>query len=165
VLIVVSGLPGTGKSTLASGIARARRIPVLSVDPMESALIVAGLAPSFETGLAAYLIVEAAADSVLAAGIDVVVDAVSSVEPAREMWRRLATNHATPLRVITCVSDEETAWSRLATRERGLALPEPSRDDVRGRAEEWTRWPEPSLVVDARRPAADNLAEALAWLG
>jgi len=166
VLIVVSGLPGTGKSTLAGGIALARRIPLLSVDPMESALVRAGLAPSFETGLAAYLVVEAAADAVLATGIDVVVDAVSSVEPAREMWRRLAEAHGTPLRVITCaIADEEVARRRLAARERGLALLEPTWDDVRRRAGEWTPWPGPFLALDSLEPADANLACALAWLG
>lgn len=154
-LIVVSGLPGTGKSTLAGGIALARRIPILSVDPMESVLIGAGLSSSFETGLAAYL----------AAGIDVVVDAVSSVEPAREMWRRLAAGHGIPLRVITCaIADEEVARARLAARERGLALPEPTWDDVRRRAGEWTPWPEPCLALDSLEPADANLVRALAWL-
>jgi predicted kinase len=166
VLVVVSGLPGTGKSTLARGIALARRIPVLSVDPMESALLEAGLTQSFETGLAAYLVVVAAADAVLAAGIDVVVDSVSAVEPAREMWRRLATRHGTPLRVITCaIADEAVARPRLAARERDLALPEPTWDDVRRRAGEWTPWPEPSLALDSLEPADANLARALTWLG
>jgi hypothetical protein len=50
VLIVLSGLPGTGKSTVADGIARALRLPVLSVDPLESAILRAGIAPSFKTG-------------------------------------------------------------------------------------------------------------------
>ena len=57
-LIVLSGLPGTGKSAVADGIARALRLPVLSVDPLESAILQAGIPPSFETGLAAYLVAE-----------------------------------------------------------------------------------------------------------
>ena len=35
-LIVLSGLPGTGKSAIADGIGRATGLPVLSVDPIES---------------------------------------------------------------------------------------------------------------------------------
>lgn len=61
-LIVVSGLPGTGKSTIADGIARTRQTPVLSVDPIESAIVRAGIPASFETGLAAYLVAQTLAD-------------------------------------------------------------------------------------------------------
>ena len=43
-LIVFSGLPGTGKSELAQRIGRRLRIPVLSVDPIESAILRAGIA-------------------------------------------------------------------------------------------------------------------------
>jgi predicted kinase len=53
VLIVFTGLPGTGKSTLALAVGRALGVPVLSVDPIESAMLRAGVVRSFETGLAA----------------------------------------------------------------------------------------------------------------
>jgi predicted kinase len=164
VLIVVSGLPGSGKSTLADGLGAALHVPVLSVDPIESAILRAGLAPSFETGLAAYLVAEACADACLRAGADAIVDAVSSVDEARTLWRDLAARHGTPLRVIVCSLDGEEAARRLAGRERGLALREPGPADLAARAGEWTPWPEPHLVVDARQPPAASLQQALAWL-
>lgn len=163
-LIVVSGLPGSGKSTLADGIGRARRVPVLSVDPIESAILRAGVPRSFETGLAAYLVVEACADAFLGAGLDAVVDAVSSVEVARDAWRRLAATHGTPLRVVVCALDPDAAEGRLAGRSRDLALPEPSREDLAARAAEWAPWPDPHLVLDSLQPPEANLARALAWL-
>jgi predicted kinase len=164
VLIVVSGLPGSGKSTLADGIARVHRIPVLSVDPIESAILRAGLEPSFETGLAAYLVAEACADAFLASDLDVVVDAVSSVEEARGLWRGLAARHGTGLRVIVCSVDPAVAAARIAGRSRGLILPEPGTAEVAARAGEWTPWLEPHLALDARDPAEANLERALAWL-
>jgi predicted kinase len=164
VLIVVSGLPGSGKSTLADGIAGVRHIPALSVDPVESAILRAGLEPSFETGLAAYLVVETCADRFLAVGLDVVVDAVSSVVEARDLWRGLAARHATPLRVIVCSVDPTEAERRISGRSRGLALPEPGAATVAARADEWTSWPESHLDLDAREPAGSNLERALAWL-
>jgi hypothetical protein len=43
-LVVVSGLPGTGKSVIAEGLGKALGVPILSVDPIESAVLRAGLA-------------------------------------------------------------------------------------------------------------------------
>lgn len=164
-LIVLSGLPGTGKSMIADGIARARRLPVLSVDPIESAILRAGLAASFETGLAAYFIAETLAEACLASGLDPLIDAVNSVEPARDLWRRLAERRAVELRIIECVlADEGTHRARLAARDRGLALSEPSWTDVGRRRAEWTPWPEPHLMLDAAEAVDANVERALAYL-
>jgi len=164
-LIVVSGLPGTGKSTLADGIGRQLGLPVVSVDPLESAILRAGIVQSFETGLAAYLVAEAMVDHQLGLGLDVIVDAVNAVEPARDTWRELVRTHGAALAVFVCVLDRAAAAARLRMRDRGLALPEPTEGDVDARAAEWTPWPEPHLVLDAADDPPANLAQALASLG
>ena len=71
-LVILSGLPGTGKSELGQQLARRLDISVLSVDPIEAAILRAGIAQSFETGLAAYLVAEtiAAAQLVLRFGLN-----------------------------------------------------------------------------------------------
>ena len=58
-VIVVSGLPGAGKSTVAESVAGELRLPIFSVDPIEASIIKSGIQRSFETGLAAYLVAEA----------------------------------------------------------------------------------------------------------
>jgi predicted kinase len=50
-LIVFSGMAGTGKSALSEQVAKGLRIPVFSVDRIESAILGAGMVRSFETGL------------------------------------------------------------------------------------------------------------------
>jgi predicted kinase len=52
-LVVLSGLPGVGNSSLAEGLAAARPMLVLAVDPIEAAIARAGVAPSFQRVLAA----------------------------------------------------------------------------------------------------------------
>jgi predicted kinase len=164
-LIVLSGLPGTGKSQIADAIGRARRAPVLSVDPIESAILEAGIEASFETGLAAYVVAERVADASLAAGLDAVIDAVNSVDPARDMWRRLAAKHDVRLRIIECVlTDEKVHRRRLAGRDRGLRLAEPTWVDIERRRREWTPWPEPHLTLEATEPVRGNVERALAFL-
>ncbi|MEX0710072.1 MAG: AAA family ATPase [Chloroflexota bacterium] len=164
-LIVLSGLPGTGKSSIADGIARARQTPLLSVDPIESAIVRAGIEPSFETGLAAYLVAQTVADLNLGAGLEPVIDAVNSLDHGRNMWRELAAKHAVALRIIECVvSDEQILRTRVASRKRGLAIGEPTWDDVERRRAEWTVWPEPHLTVDGLAPTDLNVRRALDYL-
>ncbi|MEZ5190632.1 MAG: hypothetical protein R2717_07150 [Schumannella sp.] len=71
-------------------------LPVLSVDPIEVAILSAGIGADQPTGLAAYLVAETMAEGVLASGRGVVIDAVNAVEPAREQWVRLAARQARP---------------------------------------------------------------------
>lgn len=166
-LTVCSGLPGTGKSDLAMGIARRIGFPVLSVDPIEAAIMRAGIPQSFQTGLAAYLVVETIAEMELAAGRGVIVDAVNGVEPAKDVWRRLAARHQVPLKVIECLcGDEDLHRRRLETRRRGLeGFPEPAWQDVQRRRLEFTPWVEPHLEVDSVAPREMNVERVLAWLG
>jgi predicted kinase len=165
VLIVLSGLPGTGKSAIADGVGSALRLPVLSVDPIESSILRAGIERTFETGLAAYIVAETLADRAMADGLDAVIDAVNAVEPARDMWRRLARKHAAALVIIECiVSDGAVHADRLAGRDRGLALPEPGWEDVERRRTEWRAWPEPHLTLDALDPVEVNVETALEYI-
>jgi predicted kinase len=166
-LLVLSGLPGTGKSELAQRLGGRLRIPVLSVDPIESAILRAGIEPGFATGLAAYLVVEALADSQLSLGQSVIVDAVNAVEPAKDMWRKLATRHGAALEIVECrCSDEALHRERLEARRRGLAanFREPTWDDIQERRIEYTPWTEPLLVVDAIASSESNVDRVLAWL-
>ncbi|MFO0551586.1 MAG: AAA family ATPase [Polyangiaceae bacterium] len=164
-LIVLSGLPGTGKSELANHLSRALGAPVFSVDPIESAIVRAGISRSFETGLAAYLVVEALARSELLLGRSVIVDAVNSVEAARDMWRSLARESRAELGIIECrCSDSGLHRARLASRQRGLAIDEPTWRDVERRASEWTAWSERVFVADSIAPSPENAERALAWL-
>jgi adenylate kinase family enzyme len=55
-VIVVSGLPGSGKSTIAEDIAHTLQLPIFSVDPIESSIIKSGIERSFETWLPIWLL-------------------------------------------------------------------------------------------------------------
>jgi predicted kinase len=166
VLIVLSGLPATGKSAIADGLGRAIGAPVLSVDPIEDAMLRSGIARDQPTGLAAYLVAAAVTESVLALGQSVVIDTVNAVVEAKQWWRDLADRSGVPLVVIeTVCSDPQLHRRRLESRNRDLsAFAEPSWDAVVRRREEWVPWTVERLVIDAVESVDDNLARAIGWI-
>jgi predicted kinase len=162
-LIVVSGLPGTGKSAVAERVARRLGAVQLSIDDIEDALLGAGLAPGWTTGVAAYEAVRAAAEQNLALGRVVVVDAVNDSEPARETWRRAADATNVPvLFFVLTLDDDAEHRRRLDGRRRNLAhVREPSWEDVRRRAESVEPWVGGHEVIVAT-PAVDEIAAHIA---
>jgi predicted kinase len=85
-LTVVSGRPGTGKTTLATSLVRIRHACYLRVDAAETALRRTGL----PVGIEGYAVIHELAVSNLLLGVDVVVDAVNGVPQARAGWREAA---------------------------------------------------------------------------
>jgi predicted kinase len=171
VLIVTAGLPGAGKSTIAEVVGNRLGAPVVSVDPIESAILSAGIDSDQPTGLAAYLVAETIAESVLAGGGSVIVDAVNAVEPARDQWVKLAARQQTPIKFLEVIcSDPEVHRSRLANRDRRLAhLVEPSWHAVEQSLDEWESWTGatgavPRVTLDSVQPLGVNVEQALAFL-
>lgn len=167
-LILFSGVPGTGKSAVADELGRMLPAPVFSVDPIESAILGAGIERSYTTGLAAYGVAQSLVDTHLALGHTVIADAVNSVEEARTAWRDIADARGARLRVIQCVcSDERLHRERLQARRRNLPpqFGEPTWGDVQRRQEEFVPWPDEHLVIDSVRPLVDNVARVLRYIG
>jgi predicted kinase len=160
-LVVMAGLPGTGKSTIAAAVGAQLGLPIVSVDPIESAILSAGIDAGQPTGLAAYLVTEILVDSVLNSSANgVIVDAVNAVEPAREQWVKLGARHGQRrVRFVEVVcSDEGIHRSRLEARGRQLAhIAEPSWHAVEQSLDEWEPWggesgAVPRITVDSVQP-------------
>ncbi|WP_203923943.1 AAA family ATPase [Rugosimonospora africana] len=159
---MISGLPGTGKTAVAAGVAARLGAVHLSIDTAEDAMLGAGLPPGWETGVAAYEVTRAAAEQNLALGRDVVVDAVNDSEPARSTWRHAAERAAVALRfvVLTC-SDRTEHRRRLESRRRGLRhLPEPTWEKVESRAAAYEPWTDDHVLIDTSAPL-ETVVEAV----
>jgi predicted kinase len=149
-LIVVSGLPGVGKTAVATAVAARLNGVHLSVDPVEDAMLRCDLPAGWNVGVAAYEAVRTMAESNLALGSVVVVDAVNDSEAARDTWRTAASNNEASLTfvVLTCSNLDEHR-SRLEARSRAFAwLPEPTWSQVVNRSRDYAPWNCEHLDID-----------------
>src|SRR6059058_3851757 len=85
VLVVVGGLPATGKSTIAERLARLVRAPYLRVDRIEQA-IVAHSPLEHPVGVAGYAVAYTLASEQLMLGLDVIVECVNPIAATRNGW-------------------------------------------------------------------------------
>ncbi len=169
-LIIFTGLPGTGKSSLAEAVGRQLGIPVFAKDWLEATLIRCGLGQdevnTQALGYAGYELLTTLALRQLTFGQSAILDSVASVERIREQWRGLAAEYGAGWHVLECIcSDESLQRRRLEKRERGIPgwyeLTWAEVERVRGYYEPWK---ENRLVVDTVKPLAENIEVILAHL-
>jgi len=120
-LIVFSGLPGTGKTTISREIARRRHAMHLRIDVIEQAIRNAGVLAG-EVGTAGYGVANALAEANLAAGLAGVADCVNPVRESRAGWQAVAARRGVPLLQVLVVCSD-VAEHRRRVEERVSDLP------------------------------------------
>src|SRR5271163_552797 len=88
-LIVLGGLPATGKTTIARLLSRRIRATHLRIDTIEQALRSSGSLRA-EVGAAGYLVAYALAEDMLRLDQIVIADSVNPLRVTREAWRAVA---------------------------------------------------------------------------
>lgn len=157
-LYIFSGLPGSGKSTLSSALAKELQATYLRVDVVEQAMRAAG---TWVDGPAGYIVCYALASQNLRLGLDVIADSVNPIQVTREAWRNVAESLKTPFVEIEVVcSDDREHRHRIETRVAdipGLVLP--TWDKVMNR--QYDVWDRDHIVIDT---AHQTVAESLKTL-
>ncbi|MCP2073522.1 UNVERIFIED_ORG: putative kinase [Pseudomonas lini] len=116
-LVVFSGLPGTGKTTIASDLANRTRAVYLRIDTIEQAIRNSG-ALAQDVGRSGYMVAYELALSNLRFGSTVIVDCVNPVIESRKAWSEIATRAGVPLVNIQVIcSDKREHQRRVETRE------------------------------------------------
>jgi predicted kinase len=170
-LVVMAGLPGTGKSTIGLDLATKLEMPVVPVDQIETAILEAGIDCDQPTGLAAYLVAETLAERVLVSGTSVVVDAVNAAATAREQWVNLAARLTEPIRFIEVIcSDPEVHRSRIEHWRKSMPHIRLTWNAVEQSLDDYAEWTGvsatvPRLTLDSIEPRDANLDRAIAFLG
>jgi predicted kinase len=146
-LVVLSGLPGAGKTTIGRALARRRAATYVRVDEIEHALK-QGANAGPDIGPAGYLVAFAIASSNLKIGNLVIGDSVNPVPESRYGWRNVANNVGCPvLDVEVICSDEAEHRRRVETRDVDIAgFKLPTWASVKART--YAPWTEVRLVLD-----------------
>lgn len=163
ILVVMTGLPGTGKSAVAAALSAATGAVVVAHDITEAALLRTGLERGGGPVAPAYDIIHTLAREQLRSGKSVILDSVVGRSRFRDAQLAIANDLGVPLVVIECVcSDEALHRERLETRRRDIpGWYEPDWAEVERIASFFEPWNIDHLVLDAVDPLADNVGRAV----
>jgi predicted kinase len=156
-LIILGGLPGTGKTSLARLLARQLGALYLRVDTIEQAILDATGRPAGDKG---YRIAYSIAEDNLHLGRTVVADSVNPLTITRDSWRAVAARAgARFFEAEVICSDTNEHRERIESRSADIpTLKLPSWSDVLNR--EFEPWIQHHVVIDtAGRTVQQSLAE------
>ena len=117
-LIVLSGLPGTGKSYVAAAIAQRHPVAVVRSDEVRKALYAHPSYAPGENGFV-YLTCYALLETMLADGYAVVFDATNLTRAGRKRLHQIAARAGAPRLVLVTTAPESVVADRLARRAAG----------------------------------------------
>lgn len=160
VLVIVGGLPATGKTTICREVARLTRAVHLRVDTIEQALVDAGLG-EHPLGVGGYLVAYAVAREQLIQGQVVLAESVNPLPVTRDAWRAVAAAAgAVALEVEVTCSDAVEHRRRAESREIDVpGLARTSWSAIEGRVYE--PWTGQHLVIDTATSTLDEAATCL----
>ncbi|GAB3582107.1 2-C-methyl-D-erythritol 4-phosphate cytidylyltransferase [Calidifontibacter terrae] len=154
-LIVLAGLPGVGKSTIARALATRLRAAYVRVDTIEQAMRDSGEIERPSVG--GYAVGYAVTADQLSCGVSVVADSVNPLEVTRSAWRQVADHAGARVLEVEIVCSDETEHERRVTDRiadiAGLVPPTWGQVMDHGYADH-----EPDLQIDS---AASGVAESV----
>jgi predicted kinase len=163
VLVLLTGLPGTGKSEIARRIAPELGALILSADPIDATLLRVGIGHD-RPDIIGFELMKTVAREHLELDMSVVIDAVNPFQWVRDQYAEIAAAAGRTFTVIaTTCNDSDVHRSRVQRRhkrgekhitwdgvERQIAYYEPPEN--------------PAITLDAGDPLDDNVAAAIKTL-
>ncbi|KPY01584.1 MULTISPECIES: AAA family ATPase [Pseudomonas syringae group] len=146
-LIVFSGLPGTGKTTIAKGLVDTIGALYLRIDTIEQAIRNSGVLAQ-DVGRSGYMVANELALSNLDLGRTVIVDCVNPVIESRLAWSEIASRAGVRLMNIEVIcSDKNEHQRRVETRLGDIpGLTPPTWQSVLDH--EYEAWAEAPFTID-----------------
>lgn len=154
-LVIFSGLPGTGKSTLAEHLARELQWPLLCIDDVIGEIPENAGVPFWDSRVAILLDV---VETQLNLGLNVIVDSVFMNTDRHHAQGLARTYHAQFLPIHVFVSDEDAWRERVITRFNELRNPDVATwERIQHQRQRFHAWePGTALFIDSMRPLEEN---------
>ncbi|MEM9954392.1 MAG: ATP-binding protein [Chloroflexota bacterium] len=164
-LIMLSGLQGTGKSTLAQELASELQMPLFAKDYLEAILYNDDLTDG--ASIFSYHQILALADLHLSLGISCILDAVFPLGGFRQQARYIVDKHHAIFIVIhTYCSDEALHRQRIETRQSTVPWQRITWQDMCHTQSYYEAWsPDEALFLDAVNSLETNIQKALQYIG
>jgi predicted kinase len=165
-LVVFSGLPGTGKTVLAEFTGQTCQLPVFSVAWVIGALSPLDMLDRENRGPIAYAVLTMLARRQFDLGQSAVLDGMCGQESVREEWHRLAERYGALFLPVECVcSDAQLHRHRIEARHDNIpGWPDPGWEHVEEMRGRYETWSSPRLVIDAVNPLSENQGAVLRYL-
>ena len=162
-LVIFSGLPGTGKSTLADRLARELRWPLLRIDD------VAGKVPSdadYHFWDEKILVLLTIAEEQLKLGVSVIADSIF-MGADRMHAQEIATKHGAIFRPVYCFISDEVLWEKRVAKRFETAQDSnvASWEQIQHQSQWYAPWGSGTgLFVDAVEPVEQNYPKVLEYV-
>jgi len=151
-VVLVAGIPGAGKSTLAESLARRLRAPVFSMDWLLGSLVPFDVLDDDNAYPVVDLVLSASVARQVQLGVDVILDATGHTRAERGRWRELTEQLGGVFVGVECVcSDEQLQRERVEGRDRGIPgwRATVSWEHVQRMRGLWEPWDDEHLVIDS----------------
>ncbi|MGI5288580.1 AAA family ATPase [Nonomuraea polychroma] len=159
-LIVIGGLPATGKTTLARLLAKHVGGVHLRIDTIEQAIIRSGLAGRL-LGPAGYIVGYALAGDHLRGGLTVIAESVNPLEITRDAWRGVGAEAGVPTAEVEVICSDPIEHRHRAT-SRSTDIPGhhlPGWEQIIDR--DYEPWDRERIVIDTAGQAPEDSLDVL----
>jgi predicted kinase len=164
-LVLMAGLPGSGKTTLALALGRSLGWPTIDKDTLKSPMLTKGISNDL-AGPASYaLMLELADDLLMRQHLSAILDSPGRFPFVLDRVQSISAQACAALKIIRCVANRELRDQRLIER---VARPSQwtANADLTDEQERqmFAHFPTDTLIVDTSQPFEQCFAEAIAYL-